>query len=347
MNRNPVPHTRTLTLRKLTATAATAAAVVVGCCCFYGTSAAPARAQAGQQAGSDGVVTGSGRVALTRQPNVLRMTMQVRGEGKDIKEALAKLKSEREAVAAKLKTLGAAQASVKFDGPRVGGGPGDPANAARQRAMQMQRAMRARAGGRVGAAKPEPEPKVEVTSKVTAEWSFEPGETPEDLIVNAYTLREKVKAGGLSKKAAKAELTPEEQEEMEEAEGMVMDVYDGMPQAATPGEPVFVFVSKVPAAERDAATAEAFKKAKAEAARLASAGGAQLGEIRQVTGQTASVTDDSDDANDFYNGGYQYQAQVMRQLGLNVPGTNAEEAAGFEPGPVALQVMVTATFAIK
>lgn len=320
-------------------TAASAVVILFICCCVYGPFAAPAAGQAVQQPASGGVVTGSGEVTLTRQPDVLRMTMQISGEGKDIKEALAKLKSEREAIAAKLKELGAAEASVKFDPPRVGGGS---SNLARQRAMQQMMRIR---GGRPGAAKPEAQPKVEVSTKVTAEWSFEAGDSPEELIVNAYTLREKVKAGGLSKKSAKAELSPEELEELEEAEGMVMDEY-GMEQAVLPGEPVFMFVSKVTDAERDAATAEAFKKAKADAARLAAASGSKIGEIRQVTAHTMPVAGDSDYGNDYYDGGY-YQAQMMRQLGMNVPGSNADEAAGLEPGPVSLQVSVTAAFAIE
>ena len=130
---------------------------------------------------------------------------------------------------------------------------------------------------------------------------------------------------------------------MEEMEGAMVDEFGGpqMQGPTMPGEPSFVFVSKVSAKERDAATAEAFAKAKEQAGRLAAAAGGQLGPIRQVVAQASAANDGGQ--NEYMN----YQVQMMMQMGMSVPAQNDDEATGVEPGPVAMQVQVTASFALR
>src|SRR5262245_53801124 len=53
-------------------------------------------------------VTASGTSTITAQPEILRVTVQLQGEGGDVKEALAKLNAEKQASKDKLAALGAA-----------------------------------------------------------------------------------------------------------------------------------------------------------------------------------------------------------------------------------------------
>lgn len=295
---------------------------------------AVAQAKQQQGAGGGGTVTGTGSVTLSRQPNFLRMTMELPAEGKDVEEAIANLKKERAGLAEKLKKLGAAGEAVTFGEPRVGGAAGG-AMSMQQRMMRQVMRMQ-RAGNRAAAAAKDPNappPKVAVSLTVTAEWPLEE-QSPEQSVVAGYTLREKLRAGGLSRAAEAKELTPEEQEEMEEMAGMM----DEDEQAAAPGEPSFEFVARFAAADREAAMAEAFKKARADAARLAAAAGGSLGELRTVSGSTSAEGGGDEDT---------YERAMMMQMGMNPAESPADEATAQEPGPVSLRTTVTAGFALK
>src|SRR4051812_43284943 len=89
-----------------------AAAVVV-------TSAAsvPAKAQAPGEA--PGAVTAVGSVTLKRTPDTVRVQISLSGEGKTLKEALAKLQQRRESAKKKLAALGATEASIVAEDPRM------------------------------------------------------------------------------------------------------------------------------------------------------------------------------------------------------------------------------------
>lgn len=312
---------------------------------FSNPRAAAAQASASRDGGSGDAapaVTGTGRVTISRQPNVLRMVIELSGEGKDVKEALAALKAERATLAGKLKELGAAGEAVTFGEPRVGGAAGG-AVSMQQRVMRQVARMR-RAGNRAAAAAKAgadgAAAKVAVSLTAMAEWPLA-GESAEELIVAGYTLRETLRAAGLSKPPPAArELTPEEQEEQEEMAGMMGE--DGEEGAPAPGEPSFQFVARFTAAERDAAMAEAFKKAKAEAARVAAAAGGSLGGLRTVAGGASAAGDDDDDE-------YGFGRAMLSQLGMagTLGGESADEATADEPGPVELRVTVTAGFVMK
>lgn len=313
--------------------AATLAAVVA-------LSVFPSRPTMAQRpdAADGGTVTGTGKVTLSRQPNVLRMTIELPAEGKDVKEAIANLKAERAALAGKLEKLGAAGESVTFGEPRVGGAYGGAMSMHQRMMRQVMRMQRAgnRAVAKAAADKDAPPPKVTVSLSVIAEWPIE-GESPEELIVTAYTLRETLRAGGLSKPPEAKELTPEEQEQMEEMAGMMDE--DG--EAAARGEPSFEFVARFTEAERDKAMAEAFAKAKAAAARLAAATGGSLGALRTVSGSASSEGYDEDDD-------YGFQRAMLQQLGVAPAGqAGVDEATADEPGAVSLEVTVTAGFGLN
>src|SRR5437773_6750772 len=70
--------------------------------------------------GSEGTVTGIGSSTIARQPNLLRMQIALNAEGKDIKEALAKLHAIEAAARKKLLDLGASEPSVLLSEIRDG-----------------------------------------------------------------------------------------------------------------------------------------------------------------------------------------------------------------------------------
>jgi len=303
----------------------------------------PARGAAEAGAAEAGTVTGTGRAVLTRPATVLRMQVDVPASGKTVEEALAQLKSKRAALAAKLKTLGAAEGAVKFGDPRLAGA--GPAGNAQQRYVQQM--MRMARGARGGVKKPEAPAVVSVLLPVTAEWTIKAGGA-EEAIVAGHKLRESIEKAGLSTKAegdaaAKPEEAAEEQELAEEAAGMGDD--DGSPNAAKPGEPRFTFVARVSDQDRAAASKEAFDKARAAAAQVAQAAGGKIGRLRSASARVGSAAGNEDD-----DPTMAIYAQYMQSTGMGGGESTSDaagEAAGAEPGLVSLKVTVSATFALE
>jgi uncharacterized protein YggE len=277
---------------------------------------------AGAQAndGGGGAVTAYGSATLKRAPDLLRVQIQLNGEGKTLKEALEKLATRREACRKKLVSLGAKEEAVSFEDPRID--TGDP----RQQQMeQMMRARMNRPGSRPTAAGGAG--RVTVASIAKAEWPLA-GKSGEELLVVAYDLQEKLKAADL---ADTKTASLEEQEAREERAGM-----DGEEQSAPPGQPVFLYVAKVSGAQRAAALADAFKQARANAEDLAKAAGATLGGLKALQSQS-----DMEQLQMMQWGRYSPYGQQTAQT--PEPG----EALAPQPGPVTLRLTVSASFAIK
>src|SRR5438105_15250856 len=68
----------------------------------------------------EAMVSGSGSASISRQPNLLRMQIELRGEGKDIKEALAKLHASEASARKKVLALGANEQSTSLGEVRDG-----------------------------------------------------------------------------------------------------------------------------------------------------------------------------------------------------------------------------------
>jgi hypothetical protein len=282
----------------------------------------PARA-----ADAEGTVVGTGQAIISRPAQIIRMTATLTADAKDITSALAKLKSLQDEDRRKLADLGATAESVEFGSAQLPGG-GD----ARQQYIQRMTRMNGR-----NAAKPAPkEPSVTVSCTLKAEWPIK--STDDSMLAESYALQQKVKAANLTGgKDAKA-ATPEEQEVLEEAQA----VAEQNGQDTASGEPAFVYVIRVSADDQAAATADAFKKARAAAARLAQAADAQLGALRQLSSAASVPGEGTDDS---------YTAAIMmqREMGIAAPAAvkNDGEAISPSPGIVKFQIDVTATFAIK
>lgn len=301
------------------------------------------RGQLAGAGGPDGTVTGVGSAAVERRPELVRMQVDISADGKDAKEALANLKAAEKGVREKLAKLGADEKAVKVEDAHVS----NPTT--NDRRARMEAMIRARSGG--GGKKPTTapaQPPVHVTATVKAEWPVK-AQSADDLIAEGHELQAKVKAANLVAAPAKEGLTPEQEEEAEERAGMAAAGMDG---EGNPGEPVFVYVIKVTDAERAKATADAFKRAKEEADRLAKAAGAELGALRQLASQAGPEADASSFGGFDYSSPYGravyglYQRQQQQQAGGG-DGSGAAEAIGLMPGKVTYRVAVTAAFAIK
>jgi hypothetical protein len=164
--------------------------------------------------------------------------------------------------------------------------------------------------------------------------------TNDEFLILAQDLQTRIKAADVVPKGAKPNLTPEEQEELEE-QAMMGDAAGQMQQQG----PVFLYVSKVSPEDRAKLTADAFAKAREDAARLAKAAGAQLGPIRQLTSTAA------EDADQAYSGQMDPFAYARAMYGGVQPhpagDTDAAEATATHPGKVTYRVTVSASFSIQ
>ena len=275
---------------------------------------------------AEGTVTGSGTTEIKRLPDTLRMQVELIAKGKDLKEALAKLKERRETARTALAGLGVVKDTIEIGDAAVSSEKSD-------RQIQMERMMRR--AGRPGKSKPKTPPPVVVAALLKVDLPLKAAD-PEELLVRSQEFQDKVKAADLGGMKDLEKLTPQE-EELAEEMGVGEDG-DGPRR----GEPTFLFVGKVSDEERARALAAAFQKAKKDAARLASAAGAALGELRHLSDSQQSVSDnDPDDGPRRY-----YEVERLRRLGLSGDEQPAE-AISTQPTRVTLRVTVTAQFALK
>src|ERR1700736_3021940 len=91
-----------------------------------------APAFAGSPQPSDSTVAATGTAVLRRQPDLLRVQVDLLAKGKDLKEALAKLKTRQEAARARLAGLKPIPGSIETGDPVLNTGKND-----RQRLLEI------------------------------------------------------------------------------------------------------------------------------------------------------------------------------------------------------------------
>ncbi|HEY2252529.1 MAG TPA: SIMPL domain-containing protein [Planctomycetaceae bacterium] len=302
----------------------------------------PAQAQYG---GESGVVSGNGIVTISRQPETMRVTVAIQGKGGTLKDALAAVKTRTEAAKKQVAALGANKDTIKVESPKINTQQADQQQAMMQRQMQramMQQMNKTKKAGKKDKEAAKPAEPVLVAAMFTAEWKLD-AKTPEDLLIAVHGLQEKIKAADLAGMKDAEKLSPEQEEMLEEMEQAQQFNYNGN-ETPKPGEPIFMFVSRIPEDEREKAIAAAFQKAKTQASKLAKAAGTELGALKSL-----SSTSRSGNANNYnqYNS-RAWQAMQMAGLGQsdddNEADGNSTEALGVEPGPVKFHVTVMAAF---
>lgn len=277
---------------------------------------------------SAATVSGTGNIEIKRQPETLRVQIEVMARGKSLKESFEKLKARREEVREALIKLGARKEGVTFGDP----GTADDASG---RQNDVDRLIRDR-NRALGKEAKKTEAAVIVAGFVRADFPLTGGALDE-FIVASRELQDKIKAADLGGLKEKGKLTPEEQEALEEAVGRPRRGDEG-----DRGEPVFLFVSKVSEEDRAKALADAFARAKRDAERLAKAAGAELGGLHKLT----KPFPDSGEFGDPY-ARYRYSNNSALIQALERTDDEVTEAIGLQPGKVSLRVGVVAEFTLK
>jgi hypothetical protein len=187
-------------------------------------------------------------------------------------------------------------------------------------------------------------PPVIVTTMLTADWPLEAG-APEKLVLAAGTLRQQVKDADLGGAKESDKLSPEEQEMAEEMAEQMNQMGQPDDESSQAGQPQVLFVAKLADKDRQAATSEAFTKAKAQAAELAKAAGMGLGRLSSLAGGS-SGTMDWNQSEPFGNGVYTQYMQRMMNSG-RMPGAQHDEAVAPAPDALEFDFTVTATFTLE
>ena len=295
----------------------------------------PAAAQLGG-GGETSTVNGTGSAEVKQLADTLRVSVQIRAEGKDVREALAKLKERQATLKAGVEKLKADPKSVKFGPANELAAGGDP-NRARMEMMRQRMGARAKRGKKEAPKAPT----VTLSSTLTAEFPIKAADADE-LLVKGKALEDEIKAADLGgAKAAEAKAKTDEDEETKEEE-MMMQMGMGNDGEAKPGEATFVYARRISNEDRAKLLAEAFGKAKTDASRLAQAAGRELGTLRTLTENANTGNEEDYDS-------YQRQQyyRLMQRSNRNDAVDGATEAVGMRPGPVAFRVTVIAAFALK
>ena len=298
---------------------------------FTSLAATPAGAE------EPGTVIAQGTAVVERPPELLRMQLEIHAKASDLKTALSRLADRRAKAEKVLLELGADKESLKFGTPHVSA---EATQRQQQMRMMVLQQLRSRGGKpKEGAETPEP---VTLALSVKAEWPLSKTD-PNELLLMTHELQKKIKAADLS---GKKEVEQPTEEEEELAEEMQNNYFDGSEQQV--GEPVFMYVAKIAAADRKQAIADAFTQAKAKAEDLAQAAGASVAGLSQLKCLEQSGGDfDSNDPFDMssYYASMAYQA--AQQLGGMASSKDGSEAIGTEPGPVRFNITVDASFQLK
>jgi hypothetical protein len=271
-------------------------------------------------------VSGSARSHFQPKPNKLRMQVELRCYGSTIEAALKNLKTRRDTAAAEIKKLSTDPASICFSVPRAGmpqamtstfgavvaAGPfmtpgpvvyAPPATYAPSLAPNVPIPAEGTPADapppvvvsptptRKADAKPRPSLFV-ATTMLKAEWPLE-GADADAVIVDAEAIRQKAMSMDLTgAKAAREQLSPEEQEIAEETEMRPPQPANGfapsLPMTAATSQPVFVYVAVLSAKQRKAMLVDACAAAKEDAVALAEAAGTQLGTIASLNSNFTS-----------------------------------------------------------
>jgi uncharacterized protein YggE len=296
-----------------------------------GVLAAPAGAQPAPSA-PEGTVAGQGMVELKRQSEFLRVQVEILAKGKDLPEALARLKERREAALKRAAGLGAAKETMVLGDPTVGQEKTD-----QQKQLEAMVAQRLRLQGGKAAAKTKQEVPVVVSAWLRFEVPLK-ASGPDELLLASQRLRDQIQEADLAGQKEAQKLSPQEEEILEEAQVPQIPGQEAGPKR---GEPTFQFITRISEAEVAKALAEAFHKARAEAGQLARAAGMELGPLHRLEAQSAAGSGDE--------ARYSY-ARLMEQPGRaapNLPAPEGAEAVGLQPGVVTYRVGVSAAFLLK
>lgn len=290
--------------------------------------------------GRPGTVSGAGVVSIEKQPEVMRMHVDLIAKAGSLADALKSLNTRKQSARKQLKDLGANMDTLRFGAPSISNAQSEE----QQQLAQMMTMINQRRGRGAKTETKQSAVPVTVTCPVTVEWKLT-AKTPEDLLKFTHPLQQEIRDADISGMNDASALTPEQKELVEEM-GDELSNYSRYSSSneKKPGEPMFLFAAAISEEEQDRALSEAFQKAKAKAGRLAKATGAELGELVSVTSAGSQGLDDSNAA---YYGNYYSELQSIQEMLSNDPADEAKEAVGMKPESVKYNVRVSAWFDFK
>ncbi len=297
----------------------------------------PARAQMGMGSSGPSIV-GTGTTVISRPPTIVQVHVTIPGKGSTLKEAIAKLKERQQKAQQLLGQLQADSKSIVFSPPSLSEGKSEQRKQFEAMVVQRMRAM-----GRE-APKGLKMPKIcTVSCNLTAQWPLA-GKTVEEMLIETDALKEKVEAADLAGMKDEEAASLEEEELMEEMEGM--DEFSGYSgnEEIKPGTPTFSYLARITEEERAKAMAESYRKAQAQAESLAGAAGVHAGALIGLSGGSSGEADYSDGP--YYD--YEYRQQVMRMMRGAMEELNREmESVGPTPEAVKFTFHVTAVYQLQ
>jgi uncharacterized protein YggE len=286
-------------------------------------------------------VSGMGVATIERPAERMRMQIELTATAPTLKEALKALKDRRDAAEAQLEALGAEKASVKFSDVAMSEDSGSDRRKEMERMLRNRLSSRKGKDGKAGVALPTSHT---VAVQLMADWPLKSA-SPEETLLAVYDIQGQVRKADLAGQSEKKALTPEEQE-LEEEMSEMRNFGD---EEERPGEPNFIFVAQLSDAEREKALADAFAKAKAQAARTAKAAGAELGALVRVADPSAGI-DPSDMMSGYYGEdayAYSRYASQARRQAFFTRGISENESFAPQPGKVSIRVGINAVFRLK
>jgi uncharacterized protein YggE len=268
------------------------------------------------------VVSGTAQARLQPNPTKLRMTMEIRSYGVTVDAAIKNLKLRRAAALAELKKLDADAASIAFSIPRAGAVmPGSQASqpypggfatpvaptdvvppiasspegyAPNYVPAPMPMAAPARGPSARNSAGKAPPPLFTASTALKVEWSLE-GRQADEIAAAAAAIRKRVLAADVTGDKQAHELTPEQQELVEESNMVPQNRFSPpMPPSLTPSDgrssPAFAYVAVLSEEQRKRIKSNAYTQAKKEAEELAEAAGKHLGELANLSCQLQNTS---------------------------------------------------------
>jgi len=284
-----------------------------------------------------GTVIGHGQVTLRPLPTALQLNLWLSAKGENAEKAVARLKQRQRAASDQLEKLGANKKSIRHQSLSIAQGDSEE----RRRLQQM---IRQRMRGARQAGKTSKGPKtVKVTSLLSAEFPLTAKDADEAFLA-AHRLKDQVKAAKLAVSAEDEKLSAEGEEE-------AGDEDDSDPfgrRGRDPNVPTISYLARISREAQAKAMAEAFEKAKEDAATSACAARVEPGALMRVENHVAPTRDTS---------GPDSEYRQSRRYGPAVEEDNEEgegeepqeaqgESVAPEPGQVAFQVTATAIFRI-
>ena len=303
--------------------------------CLISLSSSATVAQFGGAGNGNGQLAAGGISAsetgvIRRPADRMRVVVAVTARGKDLDEALLRLKVKRVSLTTQLAGLGALKESVVMS-PAFR----RPGNLDQQWQIDVMQ-QRKRNEGQKTPEKTIPQPTV-LTLHLKADWPLPvQGQGQDDaLLSSVLKLQDKIKAadlGGL--KALKGRFPKDEDAEETLDEDPLNFQQD---ESQVPGRPVFYFVANITDDDRKQAIAEAFQKIKVSAAQLADVAGVRLGNMQRL-----SVSRQSGTAG-MPSGEFNFTLS-LRQFIEELEHGPRIEAVGAELGLLSYHVTVVASF---